>query len=133
MRVAIVTLLSATAVVAAGCGAVNVVKSGDPHAGKALFVAKCGACHTLADAGTKGVVGPNLDNAFAYVKKQGFKEQSIRDLVRGQIAYSEANPGTGTADAPNPGMPPNIVVGQQARDVAYYVAKCAAASSCGVK
>lgn len=38
---------------------------GDPAAGKEVFltVAACGSCHTLADAGTKGAVGPNLDAA----------------------------------------------------------------------
>jgi mono/diheme cytochrome c family protein len=38
---------------------------GDPGAGKAIFVGAsgCGACHTLADAGTSGAVGPNLDDA----------------------------------------------------------------------
>jgi mono/diheme cytochrome c family protein len=34
---------------------------GDAAAGKAVFVANCGSCHTLADAGTTGNVGPNLD------------------------------------------------------------------------
>ncbi|HZN21690.1 MAG TPA: cytochrome c, partial [Gaiellaceae bacterium] len=29
--------------------------------GKDIFVANCGSCHTLADAGTTGNVGPNLD------------------------------------------------------------------------
>jgi cytochrome c551/c552 len=33
-------------------------------AGKAIFVSTgCGACHTLAAAGTTGTVGPNLDGA----------------------------------------------------------------------
>ena len=38
---------------------------GDPVAGKEIFtgVAGCGSCHTLADAGTSGTVGPNLDDA----------------------------------------------------------------------
>jgi cytochrome c6 len=38
---------------------------GDPVAGKQVFLgsAGCGACHTLADAGTSGTVGPNLDDA----------------------------------------------------------------------
>jgi mono/diheme cytochrome c family protein len=37
---------------------------GDPTAGKAVFTsAGCGGCHTLADAGTNGTVGPNLDEA----------------------------------------------------------------------
>jgi cbb3-type cytochrome c oxidase subunit III len=29
--------------------------------GKDIFTANCGSCHTLADAGTSGTVGPNLD------------------------------------------------------------------------
>jgi cbb3-type cytochrome c oxidase subunit III len=29
--------------------------------GKDIFTANCGSCHTLADAGTNGNVGPNLD------------------------------------------------------------------------
>ena len=33
-------------------------------AGKQEFVAKCGSCHTLKRAGTTGVTGPNLDEAF---------------------------------------------------------------------
>jgi cytochrome c553 len=36
---------------------------GDPVAGKAVFTANCAACHTLADAGTTGTVGPNLDES----------------------------------------------------------------------
>lgn len=31
-------------------------------AGRAIFVASCGSCHTLSDAGTSGAVGPNLDD-----------------------------------------------------------------------
>ena len=30
-------------------------------AGKAVFTQNCGSCHTLANAGTSGTVGPNLD------------------------------------------------------------------------
>jgi mono/diheme cytochrome c family protein len=37
---------------------------GDPAAGKAVFAsAGCTSCHTLADAGSTGNVGPNLDGA----------------------------------------------------------------------
>jgi cytochrome c553 len=38
---------------------------GDPVAGKQVFLgsAACGGCHTLADAGSSGNVGPNLDDA----------------------------------------------------------------------
>ena len=36
---------------------------GDPVAGKEVFVgsAGCASCHTLADAGATGTIGPNLD------------------------------------------------------------------------
>jgi cbb3-type cytochrome c oxidase subunit III len=34
-----------------------------PTDGKSIFAANCGSCHTLADAGTSGAVGPNLDAA----------------------------------------------------------------------
>ena len=41
--------------------------------GKTIFKAKCGGCHTLADAATTGTQGPNLDALmppFAIVKHQ---------------------------------------------------------------
>ena len=40
-------------------------KNGDPAAGKKIFlgVGGCKSCHTLADAGSTGAVGPNLDQA----------------------------------------------------------------------
>jgi len=31
--------------------------------GKDVFTSTCGGCHTLADAGTSGATGPNLDDA----------------------------------------------------------------------
>ena len=48
--------------------------AGDATAGKAVFTsAGCVSCHTLADAGSTGTVGPNLDQLkpdFATVKHQ---------------------------------------------------------------
>ena len=52
--------LGAVVLLAAGCGAVARVTSGNPATGKTLFVAKCGSCHTLANAKTQGTIGPNL-------------------------------------------------------------------------
>jgi mono/diheme cytochrome c family protein len=118
-------LLAALAV--AGCGAVGRVTTADPSHGKQLFAAAakrseptCASCHTLADAKAQGTVGPNLDDAFSSDKSQGFSEQTLRDVVRGQIAYPEAP------------MPANLFRGQDARDVAAYVAKCAGNPTCGV-
>ena len=38
---------------------------GDAAAGTQIFLgaAGCGSCHTLADAGTSGTIGPNLDDS----------------------------------------------------------------------
>ena len=36
---------------------------GDAAAGKVVFTANCGGCHTLSDAGTSATVGPNLDES----------------------------------------------------------------------
>jgi mono/diheme cytochrome c family protein len=38
---------------------------GDPVNGKQVFLgsAGCGSCHTFADAGTSGTIGPNLDES----------------------------------------------------------------------
>jgi mono/diheme cytochrome c family protein len=98
------------------------VTSGDTSKGKQLFTAKCASCHTLADAKAQGTIGPNLDDAFSSDKQQGFSEQTMADVVRGQIAY---------ADPLGP-MKPNLVTGSDANSVALYVARCAGNANCGV-
>jgi cytochrome c2 len=116
--------VASAALVAAGCGAVGRVTSGDPAVGKTLFVAKCGKCHVLAAAGTTGTLGPSLDDAFRADKNASFAsagtQQTIRDIVRGQIAYAEKP------------MPTDLVSGKQADDVAVFVARCVAVPSCTV-
>jgi mono/diheme cytochrome c family protein len=90
--------------------------SGDIVAGKALFVAKCGACHTLRRAGTTTDIGPNLDDAFAQDRADGVKSASIQGLVDYWIQYPDTE---GV-------MPANLYTGQQAQNVAAYVAAVAA-------
>jgi mono/diheme cytochrome c family protein len=94
--------------------------SGDRIRGKELFVEGCGSCHALADAGTTGAIGPNLDYAFLQSRIDGLGESSILQVVRGQIAYPVTETSTGA-----PGMPANIFEGQDAEDVATYVASVA--------
>ena len=119
-------LIAAGAVVAAlltaGCGETvgHTDATGDRAAGKELFVAKCGSCHTLADAGTKGQIGPNLDYAFLQSRRDGLGESTIMQVVRGQIAYPVTETSTGA-----PGMPKDIVKGQAAVDISTYVAAVA--------
>jgi cbb3-type cytochrome c oxidase subunit III len=107
---------------AGGCGSeAHVEEATNATGGRALFIQECGGCHTLADAGTRGVIGPNLDDAFHSVRvKQGFEESTLRDVVRGQIAYPTVNPPAG-----GEGMPANLVTGEDADAVASYVAAVA--------
>ncbi len=94
--------------------------NGDRANGKELFVKNCGSCHTLADAGTSGKIGPNLDYAFLQSRRDGLGESTFVQVVRGQIAYPVVKPSTGA-----PGMPANILEGQDADDVASYVGSVA--------
>jgi cbb3-type cytochrome c oxidase subunit III len=108
--------------VAGGCGSeAHVEEASNATKGRELFIQQCGSCHTLADAGTRGVIGPNLDDAFHSVRvKQGFEESTLRDVVRGQIAYPTVDPPAG-----GEGMPANLVTGADADAVASYVAAVA--------
>ena len=111
------------AIAATGCGTTGLPEagSGDATQGRVLFKAKCGQCHTLADAGTHGVIGPNLDNAFLQSRADGLGDLTIQSVVRDQIAYPVEHPTTGA-----PGMPANIVTGDDADSVALYVGTVAA-------
>jgi len=83
--------------------------------GKQLFVARCGVCHTLSHANTTGAIGPNLDVAFRQDRADGIKSASIEGLVDFWIQYPN-NQGV---------MPPMLYKGQDAQDVAAYVATVA--------
>jgi mono/diheme cytochrome c family protein len=111
----VLALPAALVVVAlvAGCGRGG---KADLVNGKTLFVQKCGSCHTLARAGTKGIQGPNLDAAFTEARQQGFGESSIKGVVFNQISHVRR----GSI------MPLNLVKGDNARDVAAYVGSAAA-------
>jgi len=84
--------------------------------GKKLFVSKCGSCHTLSHANTKGTVGPNLDDAFRQSRANNLRSSDIRGLVDYWIQYPNVQGA----------MPANLVTGQAAQDVAGYVAAVAA-------
>jgi cbb3-type cytochrome c oxidase subunit III len=114
------------AVALAACGTGGISNgSADVQNGKRLFLGKgqCAGCHTLAAAGSTGAIGPNLDDAFAQARADGYKESAIRNIVHEQIKYpgqystAQKNP-----DFLNANMPANLVRGQDAEDVAAFVA-----------
>jgi cbb3-type cytochrome c oxidase subunit III len=124
--------LAAVALLAAGCGTGGVASSGgqrpDTQGGQQLFTQKCAACHTLAAAGATGTIGPNLDDAFAGPVKQGYAQSTIENLVLDQIRLGSGEVATYTNNkhfTTTPSMPANIVTGQDAKDVAAYVASVA--------
>lgn len=79
-----------------------------PASAKATFTTTCGGCHTLADAGTHGAVGPNLD-------------QLKPDEAT--VAHQIMNGGGG--------MPAGLLKGQDLTDVAKYVSAVAGKSGSG--
>jgi mono/diheme cytochrome c family protein len=79
---------------------------GEPAAvdGREIFTANCASCHTLADAGTSGTIGPNLDQS------RPSKDLAVERVTNGMGA-----------------MPPfrDTLSPQQIEAVAEYVARSA--------
>jgi mono/diheme cytochrome c family protein len=84
----------------AGCGTGGYSSGGNQGAGKKYFVQACGGCHTLADAGTNGKIGPNLDDAFAQARDSGMTSDTFTQVVKDQVHFPITKPSTGA-----PGMP----------------------------
>lgn len=108
-------IVATAAVLLAGCGSDVKGDRADLVHGKQLFVERCGSCHVLARAGTRGVVGPNLDDAFAQSLRDGLGRSTVRGAVHEQILYPKVSSQ----------MPAKLVTGQSATDVAAYVAVAA--------
>lgn len=100
------------ALLLAACGR----EEADLSNGKALFTERCGSCHILERAGTQGRTGPSLDAAFRSALADGMDRETVEGIVHDQIL----NPRLSSA------MPPALVKGEDARDVAAYVAFAAA-------
>ena len=83
-----------------GCGTGGYSTEGSQGAGKQYFVQACGGCHALADAGTNGKIGPDLDDAFAQARDAGMTSDTFTQVVRDQIHFPIEEPVTGA-----PGMP----------------------------
>ena len=119
--------LTLSAVVAAGALTLSACGAGTADAdlanGKKLFTQGCGGCHTMVDAGTKGIIGPNLDDAFRGARYEGYPASHFQGVVR----YWIENPDTRAL----PAMPANIVTGKDADDVAAYVAVSAGVTKDG--
>ena len=76
---------------------------------KQLFQANCGSCHTLARAGTDGVVGPALDDLLGQGTPES-NEQRVEGAIENGIQGR---------------MPAGILQGADADEVADFVARVA--------
>ncbi len=122
-RLAAALAVIAVAAVATACGEQGIDlkpnATANVKAGAELFNQRCAGCHTLTAAGAEGSAvkvndrertdGPNFDQ----------RKETVE-----QTLYAISNGGFSGAI-----MPQNIVVGQQARDVAAFVAQYSGADA----
>ncbi len=111
-RPTLLALLVPAAASALGLAACGREKEPDLVNGKTLFVQKCGSCHALNRANTRGTQGPDLDEAFGPSRADGLGEKTVEGVVLRQIALVRKNSS----------MPADLVTGQDAKDVSAYVA-----------
>lgn len=116
-------LALAMALPLAACGEqkIEVAEDSPAHAGAELFQQRCGGCHTFSAAATQGSAadvatrersdGPNFDTRPECIER---------------VLYAIHNGGFSGAI-----MPANIVVGEQAQQVADFVARYAGADATG--
>ncbi len=109
--------LVAAVLVISGCG----TTSPDIARGRVLFTKKCGICHTLAQAGTTGTTGPNLDDAFAAAREAGgFDGATVEGIVKAQVDNPRPSNGNPAAS-----MPEHTAEGTDLDDIAAYLGKYA--------
>lgn len=108
----------ATSAVAGACGSQKIpVAQSDPmHTGAALFSQRCSGCHSLAFAAANGSAA-NVRSAMQ-TNGPNFNVRCERPIAR--VLYAIENGGFSGAI-----MPQNIVVGQDAKAVAAFVAQYA--------
>jgi mono/diheme cytochrome c family protein len=121
-RLAVLPLL-VVAALAVGCGeeGVEVAQDDPTRAGAESFARNCAGCHTLTVAGTQGSAsnvatreykdGPNFDQ----------RKESVEDVL-----YAIENGGFSSGP-----MPQNIVTGEEARQVAEFVARYSGGGTSG--
>ncbi len=120
-RLSVLALALGGFVFMTGCDA---SEDSDLERGRALFLQNCGTCHTLAEAGSSADVGPDLDASFAQARADGMDSDTVEGVIQQQIS----NPREVEEGVPNYSsifMPADLVVGQDAEDVAAYVASVA--------
>jgi mono/diheme cytochrome c family protein len=110
--VAVALVVAAGAISACGSQGISVSKSSPYYRGAVLFRDHCSGCHTLAAVGAQGSATSIKDR----VKTNG-PNFNIRKENPGQVLYAIRNGGFSGAI-----MPENLVVGDDAKDIAAFLA-----------
>ena len=112
-RAAVALALGAGLLLAVGCSS-DGGDGADLDAGKQTFASMCSSCHTLEAAGTPPAsIGPNLDDSFRASREVGMDDEQFAGLVERWIRIAQLP------------MPRDLVEGQDARNVAAYIASVA--------
>lgn len=109
-RIAAVVAVSAMALGLSACGGSEAPV--DIAAGKQVFQT-CQGCHALQDAGSKPGIGPNLDDSWRASREAGFEDSQFAGTIERWIKEAQLP------------MPRDLVTGQDARNVAAYIASVA--------
>jgi mono/diheme cytochrome c family protein len=96
----------------------------DLKGGQSLFQTNCGTCHTLYAAGTDGNFAPNLDELLAPSgPPEGPDAEKTIEATEGRVLNAIDN---GVDSSTTSGrMPAGILNGEQAKEVAEFVATTA--------
>ncbi|MDQ6607178.1 MAG: cytochrome c [Actinomycetota bacterium] len=116
LLISIASVVAAATLVACGTEKISVARSDPNRAGAVLFSQRCAGCHTLDAAATHGSAA-NVRTREA-INGPNFNVRCERPVTR--VLYAIENGGFSGAY-----MPQNIVVGQQAQEVARFVTKYA--------
>jgi mono/diheme cytochrome c family protein len=116
LLISIASVAAAATIAACGTEKISVPKSDPTHQGAVLFSQRCSGCHTLSYAATHG--SANNVRTRESINGPNFDVRCERPVTR--VLYAIENGGFSGAY-----MPQNIVVGQQADEVAQFVSKYA--------
>jgi mono/diheme cytochrome c family protein len=104
--------LPVTALAACGTEGISLAKTNPNYRGAEIFHERCGGCHTLDVAGTQG----SATNVRTRENKDGPNFNQRKEKVQ-DVLYAVRNGGFSSGP-----MPQDIVVGQDAQEVAKFVA-----------
>ncbi len=105
--------LAAVALGACGTQGIQVPKGSPYRAGAELFLQRCSGCHTLAVVGAEGSATSIKDRVRTNGPNFNFRKEQYN-----QVLYAIRNGGFSGAI-----MPQNIVLGDQAQEVAAFLTK----------